>query len=345
MAFCIVFFDNRLHSLKDPERLSLVRYVIWSLAVFTREPVQEPQAAEITTGLATAFHKLLQQKLHSTVTDALNNCLWAFSNLSTSHSSVIDSIIHSGIVSCLVLLLRDNPMCVIILPVLRTLGNVIAGTAVQAQSVLDSGILDVLQPLLRHKQLEVRKETAWIAANIVAGNEQQVDALLNAGILKILASTALNDRWTVRKEAIWALATLCAHNDLKYIQMLLDVEGLDSLVGVLAMECPDEDLICKVLDALHKVLDVMGAEGRRLVEEHDGDILLGAFVTEHPNDTAATKKATDILQLFFGFDSMEDEENNAPGPSINKTFEFGISEGSMCTPFSFGDKFTHPPQH
>jgi hypothetical protein len=81
----------------------------------------------------------------------------------------------------------------------------------------------------------------------------------------------------------------------KHIHILVDVEALNSLVGVLAMECPDEGLICKV-DALHKVLDVMGADARRMVELLDGDVLLGEFATNHPSATA-TKQASEILQL------------------------------------------------
>jgi hypothetical protein len=90
---------------------------------------------------------------------------------------VIDGILHSGIVLCLVSLLRESSMNVKTLPILQTLGNIIAGTTSQAQIIIDSGILDVLQPLLRHEQLEVRKEATWIAGNIVAGNKEQVNAM------------------------------------------------------------------------------------------------------------------------------------------------------------------------
>jgi hypothetical protein len=128
---------------------------------------------------------------------------------------VIDGILHSGIVLCLVSLLRESSMNVKTLPILQTLGNIIAGTTSQAQIIIDSGILDVLQPLLRHEQLEVRKEATWIAGNIVAGNKEQVNAM-STEILKELASIALYDRWPVRKEATWALATLCEQSEKTY---------------------------------------------------------------------------------------------------------------------------------
>jgi hypothetical protein len=132
---------------------------------------------------------------------------------------------------------------------------------------------------------------------------------------------------------------LCVSRVKKLIHILVDVEGVNSLVGVFAMESPDEGLICKVLDALHKVLDVMGANGRRMVELLDGDVLLGEFATNHPSATA-TKQASEILQLFFGYEVIEDEENDAPLSTTNKTFDFGIMEKSISLPFSFRDNST-----
>lgn len=309
--------------------------MIWSLSVLTREPIEERQAAQIIGGLATIFGKLLhQQQQHPSIFDALNDGLWVFSSLSTFHAAAVDACAQSNIIPHLARFLVDSPMDLKIKLVLRTLGNLVAGTDAQTQLVIDSGILDKLRPRLLDDDWEIQREAAWIAANIVSGNEQQVDALVETGILEDLARVAMGARWSVRKEAIWALSTLCTGHGSKHILALVEVNGLLPLVNVLNMENPDEDMTCEVLDALRKVLDVMGTNGRRLIEECNGHDFLGEFVLEYPSETA-TKKASDILQLFFNDDAMEEEEENIAPHMTGDMFSFGLDDASMGTTFDF----------
>ncbi|KAG7364695.1 Armadillo-type fold [Nitzschia inconspicua] len=325
-----------LHDLKDPTE-SLGFHTIWSLCTICQEPLEDGPAMKITATLGVVFCNLVQlQKKH--LAEIMNDILWAFSYLSKSRPNVMESVVQLGMIPYLVTLLNENQINLQIQPVLKVLGNIVAGTEAQTQSVLDAGILAFLQPLFHDAThpWEIRKEAAWMASNICAGSQAQVRALFETGLIEDLALIALEDRWQVRNEAIWAIANFCTGHGSKYIQNVIDQGGIAPLVTVLAMTSPSEDMICEVLDALHKILEVGGSRSREIIEEYDGHVLLNELTLESKSEIAA-KKASKILGLFFGGETFVDECENCGPQVVDKKFKFGINDPSMEATFDFGD--------
>lgn len=54
-------------------------------------------------------------------------------------------------------------------PALRVLGDVVAGTDASTQVILDSGILQKIEPLLDNPDSNTRKEAVWLLSNVTAG--------------------------------------------------------------------------------------------------------------------------------------------------------------------------------
>lgn len=330
-----------MQNLQDTDNISesLMFQIISSFDVICREPLGDGLAVQITTSLMALINSFAQiQNRH--LAAPMNDILWSFSHLSKFHPSVKDFTVQSGVVPYLVSLLNDNPMDLHILPVLRTLGNIAAGAEAQTQSVLDGGILAVLQPFLDIEQdpWEHRKEAAWIASNICAGNKHQVQLFFETGMMEELVLIALNDRWAVRNEATWALANFCAGEGFNHIQSVIDIGAIAPLVAVLEMMNPDEDLICEVLDALYKILEVGGIESRRIIEECDEGHDWLNKLTMDSGSAAVTQKATKILMDFFEDDGGNENENTASAVTNDNTYKFGVDAVATSeTSFDFGD--------
>lgn len=89
---------------------------------------------------------------------------------------------ESGVVPKLVELLGSNEPTVLT-PALRAVGNIVTGTDVQTDSVIQAGALNYLGKLLNHTRLNVVKEAAWTLSNITAGNQVQIAEVINAGLI------------------------------------------------------------------------------------------------------------------------------------------------------------------
>jgi importin subunit alpha-1 len=82
--------------------------------------------------------------------------------------------------------------------VLRVIGNMVAGNALQTQKVIDAGVLNYLHKTMFNEKRAVRKETCWIISNIAAGTQQQIEALILNNFLPVMTRVVKNDDPEVR---------------------------------------------------------------------------------------------------------------------------------------------------
>lgn len=63
----------------------------------------------------------------------------------------------------------------VLVPALRTVGNIVTGSDEQTQQVVDESALMYLKGLLEtSKRKSILKETCWTISNITAGTKEQV---------------------------------------------------------------------------------------------------------------------------------------------------------------------------
>jgi importin subunit alpha-6/7 len=97
----------------------------------------------------------------------LMDACWALSYLSDGQDERLDPVLAAGAVPLLVALLQHSSDQVIV-PALRTVGNIVSGDTVHTQAVLDAGALPLLEQLLHSNKKGIKKEATWAFSNIAA---------------------------------------------------------------------------------------------------------------------------------------------------------------------------------
>jgi importin subunit alpha-1 len=77
-------------------------------------------------------------------------------------------VLKTGVVPHLIKLL-DHPYLSILIPALRTLGNIVTGSDMQTTQVVEFNALPKFIELLSHDKRAVRREACWTLSNITAG--------------------------------------------------------------------------------------------------------------------------------------------------------------------------------
>lgn len=120
-------------------------------------------------------------------------------------------VIDTEIVPALVRHL-NHPILSVLIPCLRTLGNIVTGnekqTSVKQISLSSSqffvifyqlvvnypGFASTILELLNHEKKPVRREACWVLSNITAGTPANIDVLLRCdGLVKKLCMLSLTD--------------------------------------------------------------------------------------------------------------------------------------------------------
>jgi len=280
--------------------------------------------------------------LHHTDEEVLCDTCWALSYLSddkADDSPKISTVIESGCVPKLVQLLSKAEK--VKTPVLRTLGNLVTGNDIQTQSVLNSGLLKAILPMLSDMKKAVKKEACWTLSNITAGNKHQIQAVIEAQLMPPLIGLLRGDQMEIRKEAAWTVSNAASNGDPEQIKYLVQngaVQGLTDLF---------EEADTKVLMVALEGLDGILKAGKRsssntsvysdLVEECGGLDKLEAL-QRHDNEEIY-KKSIAVLKAYF--ESEDDNSPAGPEPAQNQNqFMFGSSEknntSSSNSGFNFG---------
>lgn len=177
-----------------------MRNASWTLSNFCRGRPQPD-----FTKIHYAIPVLVKVLNNTDVEEILIDICWALSYISDAGTSRISTIIQTGVVPRLQVLLEHSQLAISV-ACLRTIGNLLTGTDEETQVVIDAGVLDALNRLLTHQKKTVRKEVCWSVSNITAGNVQQVQLCIDTGIIDKLIFILTQDDTEVRKEAIWGLS-------------------------------------------------------------------------------------------------------------------------------------------
>lgn len=114
---------------------------------------------------------------------AIADAAWALSYISDGANDRIAAVVTAGdCVHMLTNLLTDaSPE--IVVPALRTLGNLVTGDDIQTEQVLSSGLLTHLPKILDAPRQSLVKEALWTYSNITAGTQSQIQQVIDSGCL------------------------------------------------------------------------------------------------------------------------------------------------------------------
>jgi hypothetical protein len=189
---------------------TIIRNASWSLSNFCRNhPV--PDYQKVKRCIPTLAKVLLEEKS----SDVTLDICWAFSYLSDGGEERIPDILNSQIIPKLYELLRD-PKVGIVIPSMRTIGNLVTGDDQTTQSLIDAGLCEIMNEMCGHTSKMVRKEVCWTISNITAGTSEQIKKIYEIGLFAKIIHMLKNDDIEIKKEAVWAISncTICEDHNL-----------------------------------------------------------------------------------------------------------------------------------
>ncbi|KAK1316862.1 Importin subunit alpha-1 [Acorus calamus] len=318
-----------LSQLNERSKLSMLRNVTWTLSNLCRG--KPPAPFEQTKPALAAF----QQLIHSTDEEVLTDSCWALSYLSDGTNDKIQAVIDGDGVCPRLVALLQHPSPTVLIPALRTVGNIVTGDDVQTQFMIDNGVLPRLYELLtKNYKKSIKKEACWTVSNITAGNRDQIQAVMDANIIHPLVGLLQYAEFDVKKEAAWAISNATSGGSSGQIQFLV-IEGcIKPLCDLLT--CSDPRIVTVCLEGLENILKA----GEPLEKESgdNGEVNLYAHLVDEcegldkieglqsHNSSEIYEKAVRILERYW--DEDEDEEQNneqesAEGVAPPGGFKFG----------------------
>ncbi|KAJ6359663.1 hypothetical protein OIU76_016926 [Salix suchowensis] len=310
-----------LAQLNENAKLSMLRNATWTLSNFCRGKPQ-PRFDQVKPALPA-----LARLIHSDDEEVLTDACWALSYLSDGTNDKIQAVIEAGVCPRLVeLLLHPSPS--VLIPALRTVGNIVTGDDMQTQCIINHQALPCLLNLLANNyKKSIKKEACWTISNITAGNKEQIQAVVEANLVGPLVHLLQNAEFDIKKEAAWAISNATsggAHEQIKYLVSQGCIKPLCDL-----LICPDPRIVTVCLEGLENILKV--GEADKNVSETGGVNLYAQMIDDadglekienlqsHDN-SEIYEKAVKILETYW---LEEEDETMPPGDASQSGFQFG----------------------
>mmetsp|Transcript_30788 Transcript_30788/g.66057 ORF Transcript_30788/g.66057 Transcript_30788/m.66057 type:complete len:564 (-) Transcript_30788:74-1765(-) len=331
-----------LAQLNPSAKVTMLRNATWTLSNYCRGKPQ-PAFEQVKPALP-----VLAQLVTSSDEDVLTDALWALSYLSDGTNDRIQAVIEVQVCKRLVELLV-HPTAAVLIPALRTVGNIVTGNDVQTQIIINCGALGcLLQLLTNYNKKSIKKESCWTISNITAGNKEQIQAVIESGIIPPLVGLLSTAEFDIKKEAAWAISNATSGGTSQQIRFLASCNCIKPLCDLLT--CSDPRIVSVAMEGLENILKVGEADKQlqgpnafnmfaKEIDECEGVDKI-ENLQNHQN-TDIYNKAVNIIEVYFGGDDETEDQNLAPSVDPNAQM-YTFSQQGMPVPqggFNFA-----PPQ-
>jgi HEAT repeat protein len=332
-----------LAQLNPSAKITMLRNATWTLSNYCRGKPQ-PEFEMVRPALP-----VLAKLVESTDEDVLTDALWALSYLSDGTNDRIQAVIEVQVCKRLSELLV-HPTAAVLIPALRTVGNIVTGNDIQTQIIINCGALQcLLQLLTNYNKKSIKKESCWTVSNITAGNKEQIQAVIDSGIIAPLVNLLSNAEFDIKKEAAWAISNATSGGTTEQIRFLASCKCIPPLCELLI--CSDPRIVTVAMEGLENILKVGEAD-----KQLQGPNAINAYAKEidecegvdkienlqnHTNTEIYNKAVAIIENYFVGEDEAEDQ-NLAPQVDPNAQM-YAFGQQQMQVPQG-GFNFAQPQQ-
>ncbi|KAI5173059.1 importin subunit alpha-6/7 [Nematocida sp. LUAm3] len=309
--------DSILYS--GESTLPMLKNLVWTLSNTCRgrNPPAHPEHLDKALGILVKLVDLQDA-------DILTDTYWAISYVCDSGINYGDKVLAAGLIEKIVALLRsfvesvpsrETPLKSIrekaIIPLLRTIGNLLTYEDPQTDCVLQMNILPILKqlyfiPLDHKKAAKTKKEICWILSNITAGNPSQIDLVINEGFLEILINAINSSDQLIKIEACWALCNASVHIDTHPNQTkeVIRAGAPDAFGKFLSFVKSDTRIITVILNAITNFLEYgkmesLGGENTVATEIENGPLLDQIEELQTLKHAGIAAKAEHIIREYF----------------------------------------------
>ncbi|XP_020102554.1 importin subunit alpha-2 isoform X1 [Ananas comosus] len=239
---------------------------------------------------------------------------WVIVYLSALSEKATSLLVKSDVVRLLVGRLVASESLQMLIPVLRSLGNLVASDSYMIDVVLIVGhtitdeLLSGLIKCLKSEHRVLKKEASWVLSNIAAGSLEHKRLIYSSEATPLLINFLSSAPFDIRKEAAFTLGNLCVappkNNEQPGIIVVHLVSLIDSgcLPGFLNLiRSADIESARLGLQFLELVMrGLPNGEGPKLVEREDGIEAMERFQF-HENEEMRNMANT-LVDKYFGED-------------------------------------------
>lgn len=221
--------------------------------------------------------------------------------MTDDESDRIQAVIDAGCVPHLVRLLGMDDNLVIV-PALRSVGNIVTGNDSQTDVVLEAGGMMYMKKLLNNNRQNIVKEAAWTVSNITAGNPQQIQKIIDAGIFEEICRVLSSSDFRTQKEAAWVITNTSSSGTAQQVVYLLERIGiLNPFCALLTSTDPRTVLVVLTgLKNLFQLADKLnGVESLANAVEVNGALANIEALQSHENQEIY-KIAYELIETYFG---------------------------------------------
>jgi len=227
--------------------LAALRTCVWALSNLVRGKPAPPLAA-VSSALP-----ILAELAKVDDEEVLTDVCWALSYVG-ERAEGVDAVIDTGVCGRLASLLGTTSPTVQ-KSALHAVGNIVAGSQLQAQAALDGGALVFLTQLLGSEDAEVQRLAAWAISNVTAGSCDQIQAVIHMGAVPPLMALLRAPSRAVRKEAAFALVNVTTSPWPQHTLRLVEQGVVPPLCELLSPHEP-ADIITVALEGLQNILKI-----------------------------------------------------------------------------------------
>lgn len=236
---------------------------------------------------------------------------WIVCYISEGDSDRIQQVLNAHVAARVVDLIQ-HPNVSLVVPYLRTVGNILTGDDVQTQTLLNYNLIDKLAPLVTSKRRAIRKEAIWSFSNILAGNTQQVLRVLQHPCFKFILLACKDPDINIKRDAVYCISNACSCKDFEVISILMNADVLEVLVDVLNEQ--DANLLLLTLEGISLILGHIKDDFSNkfdynqilLTLDEKGGISKIESLQNHPN-SKVYDKVLSMLETLFNAEEVHNE--------------------------------------